>query len=120
VNPVRTDRPLRAADSDLPVAHKRVEVVLQLVLQMESPRSGSRFGIEIASRVRSAELQRDDVIDLVLPRRVPANAVLPIDSVLRRFGNVADGPAVAGGANPIDVCRGDDPGRAASVGQGAA
>src|SRR6476620_4691057 len=68
LNPVGADRALGRAESQLPGADACMEPVLELVLLVEARGRVCRFGPEVADLVRPAELERDQVVDLVLAR----------------------------------------------------
>src|SRR3954470_4488147 len=94
--------------------------VLEPILLMEAgPRVG-RLWIEVPDRVRAAELEGDDVVDLVVAGRVAADAIAVGNRVFRPLRDVADALRVARPADPVGVGRRGLAGRAGAVGQAPA
>ena len=81
------------------VAHGAVGGVLEPVLLAEPRPRPAALREQVGDAVGAAELERDEVVDLVLAGPVVADAVLAVDGVLGRLGDVADQGRVAGPAD---------------------
>lgn len=74
--PVAGNLGLRLLKAEAPAAHLIVQIVLDLVLLVESRTWRGRFRPQIGDGVRAAQLEADEVVDLVLPGSMRADAVL--------------------------------------------
>ena len=102
-DPVACDEGLDAVQADVAGAEESVQTVLEDVLAVQvSPRVIVRFGPEVANRIAATQLERDEVVNLVLAGRAVGNAVLRIDLVLFGFGDVADAGGVSGSTDRHD------------------
>src|SRR4029077_15061407 len=86
---------LRRAEREPPGAHELVQLVLQHVLGPGAPAAGVRLGPEIPDVVGTSDLQRDQVVDLVLVRDV-LDPVAGVHGFLLRRRDVPRAPRVPG------------------------
>ena len=107
-DPVPRFLPLRRAKRESAFAHQLVQAVLQNVLGPGAPTPRVRLGPQVPDRVRAAELERDQMIHLVLVRD-PDHAVSVVDGSLLRLGDVARRARVAGCADTGSADRQCDP-----------
>lgn len=70
--------------------------VLQLVFLMEAGCRRGCFGPEVGDFIRSAELERDEVVDFVGASRMRGDAVRAKDFLLCRFRHIPHRLRVAG------------------------
>ena len=87
-DPVARDRPLRGRQIDGPPAYALMQPFLERVLDVSVPfNTCSRLGPEVARIVGTAEIQADQMVDLVGARRRILYTVCLENFPLHRFGN---------------------------------
>src|SRR5690242_10149879 len=92
---------LGVLEADLAATDLTVQLVLEPVLLVRARMGCGGLGKEVRLGVRSAELERDQMVDLaVLAVEVGVDAVGGVDGVLRRARDMADGARVA---RPADL-----------------
>ena len=97
--PLRHDLALNLSDGQLAATELRVKRVLEAVLCSRPTRPCVQLGPEILRAVGSTQLERDQVVDLVLARAMTDDSIFAIDPILQRLGDVAHAGRVTGPAD---------------------